>query len=106
MTKRTFKSSFMAAIHETAEDLHAVGAISKKTMRGFDDRCLTPLIDVEPEEIRALRDEEMISQTVLARHLNVTPGLVSQWERGEKKPSGPSLKLLSLIKHKGLEAII
>jgi putative transcriptional regulator len=31
--------------------------------------------------------------------------LVSQWERGEKKPSGPSLKLLSLVKHKGLETI-
>ena len=31
--------------------------------------------------------------------------LVSEWERGEKKPSGPSLKLLSLVKSKGLEAI-
>jgi putative transcriptional regulator len=31
--------------------------------------------------------------------------LVSQWERGEKKPSGPSLKLLSLVKHKGLKTI-
>jgi putative transcriptional regulator len=88
------------------EDLHDVGAIDKKTMRDFDEACLTPIMQVAPEEIRALRDEEMISQTVLARHLNVTPGLVSQWERGEKKPSGPSLKLLSLIKHKGLEAII
>jgi putative transcriptional regulator len=88
------------------EDIHELGAIDKKTMRDFDASCLTPIPNVSPDEIRALRDHEMISQTVLARHLNVTPGLVSQWERGEKKPSGPSLKLLSLIKHKGLEAII
>ena len=88
------------------EDLHAVGVIDKKTMRDFDETCLTPIEQVAPDAIRALRDSEMISQTVLARHLNVTPGLVSQWERGEKKPSGPSLKLLSLIKHKGLDAII
>ena len=88
------------------EDLHAVGAIDKKTMRDFDASCLTPIEQVAPDAIRALRDHEMISQTVLARHLNVTPGLVSQWERGEKRPSGPSLKLLSLIKHKGLDAII
>jgi putative transcriptional regulator len=30
---------------------------------------------------------------------------VSQWERGEKHPSGPSLKLLSLVEKNGLEAI-
>jgi putative transcriptional regulator len=40
------------------------------------------------------------------RYLNVKPKLVSEWERGEKKPSGPSLKLLSLVKAKGLDAII
>jgi putative transcriptional regulator len=105
MNKR-YRSRVLKTVHLMMEDLHDVGAIDKKTMRDFDEACLTPILQVAPEEIRALRDEEMISQTVLARHLNVTPGLVSQWERGEKKPSGPSLKLLSLIKHKGLEAII
>jgi putative transcriptional regulator len=93
---KQYKNDILASLHDLAEGLHAVGALDKKTMRP----------QVAPEDIRALRDQEMISQTVLARHLNVTPGLVSQWERGEKKPSGPSLKLLSLIKHKGLEAII
>ena len=47
-----------------------------------------------------------MSQGVFAQYLNVKPKLVSEWERGEKKPSGPSLKLLSLIKTKGLESII
>jgi putative transcriptional regulator len=40
---------------------------------------------------------------VLAHHLNVSLNLVSQWERGEKKPSGASLKLLTLIDKKGLD---
>jgi hypothetical protein len=31
--------------------------------------------------------------------------LISDWERGRKRPSGPSLKLLSLVKTKGLDAI-
>jgi putative transcriptional regulator len=31
--------------------------------------------------------------------------LVSEWERGEKRPSGPSLKLLSIVKTRGLDAI-
>jgi putative transcriptional regulator len=46
-----------------------------------------------------------VSQGVFARVLNVKPGLISQWERGERRPSGPSLKLLSLIKAKGFEAV-
>jgi putative transcriptional regulator len=35
----------------------------------------------------------------------VTAGLVSQWERGEKHPRGASLKLLTLVKKKGLAAV-
>jgi len=42
---------------------------------------------------------------VFARYLNVTVSLVSKWERGEKEPRGPSLKLLALVQKKGLEAI-
>ena len=34
---------------------------------------------------------------MFARYLIVTIGLVSQWERGEKHPQGPSLKPLSLV---------
>ncbi|MCY4559106.1 MAG: transcriptional regulator, partial [Chloroflexi bacterium] len=44
-------------------------------------------------------------QAVFARHLNVTTGLVSQWERGEKRPRGASLKLLTLVAKNGLGAV-
>jgi len=37
--------------------------------------------------------------------LNVTTGLVSQWERGEKHPQGASLKLLALIAKNGLSGV-
>ena len=40
-----------------------------------------------------------------ARYLNVTSGLVSQWERGDKHPSGPALKLLALVAKQGLQAV-
>ncbi len=52
-----------------------------------------------------MREREGVSQAVFAQHLNVKTKLVSEWERGEKRPSGPSLKLLSLVKAKGLDAI-
>jgi len=53
----------------------------------------------------ALREREGVSQKVFARYLNVPVTLISQWERGGRKPSGSSLKLLSMVKHKGLDAI-
>ena len=37
--------------------------------------------------------------------LNVTTGLVSQWERGEKHPQGTSLKLLTLVAKNGIKAV-
>lgn len=104
MTK-TYRSDLLAAVHETAEDLHEASVMAKRTLRRFDEMCLTPVEPMDAAAIRALRERERVSQAVLARHLNVTTGLVSQWERGEKRPAGPSLKLLSLVRSKGLEAI-
>ena len=76
MSKK-YRSDALAAIHETMEALHVVGAIDKQTMRQFDDACLTPI-----------REREQVSQTVFANYLNVTSSLVSKWERGEKRPRG------------------
>ena len=95
----------MASIHETAENLHAAGVMDKRTLRRFDEACLTPVRAFTAVEIRALREREGASQAVFARYLNVTTGLVSQWERGEKHPQGPSLKLLSLVVRGGLSAV-
>ena len=95
----------MASIHETAEGLHAAGVMDKQTMRKFDEACLTPVLPLTAEEIRALREREGASQAVFARYLNVTTGLVSQWERGEKRPQGTSLKLLSLVAKHGLATV-
>jgi|SRR5208282_3664900 putative transcriptional regulator len=104
MTKQ-YRSEVMASIHETATDLHAAGVMDKKTMRKFDEACLTPVRPLTPTEIKALREREGASQAVFARYLNVTTGLVSQWERGEKHPQGPSLKLLSLVARGGLAVV-
>ncbi|MEX0923255.1 MAG: DNA-binding transcriptional regulator [Rhodovibrionaceae bacterium] len=103
--KKTYKSAAFGAIHETASDLHEAGVMDKRTLRRFDDLCLTPVREMKPAEIRALRQREQVSQAVFALHLNVSKGIVSQWERGEKHPAGPSLKLLTLVQEKGLDAI-
>ena len=102
---RKYRSDAMASVHQTMEALHKVSAIDKQTMRGFDEACLTAVRPLRPRQIKALRERERVSQTVFANYLNVTPNLVSKWERGEKRPSGPALKLLTLVERHGLTAV-
>jgi putative transcriptional regulator len=104
MSKK-YRSDAMAAIHEMMEDLHKGGVIDKKTMRRFDVACLTPIRPLNPKQIKAIRERERVSQSVFANYLNVTSSLVSKWERGEKRPSGPSLKLLTLVEKNGLAVV-
>lgn len=104
MTKK-YRSDAFAAIHETIEALHDIGAVDKQTMREFDDACLTPVEVLSGDQILLLRQREHISQPVFARYLNVSRNLVSDWERGVKKPGGPALRLLTVIQNKGLAAI-
>ena len=105
MTKK-YKSELMAAMHEDAEAMYHAGAITKQTMRNFDEKCLIPSKTFMPEEIRALREREKLSQPVFAHYLNVSKTAVSKWERGTKKPSGPALRLLSVVEKNGIQAII
>ena len=102
---KQYRSGVMASVHETAEGLHRAGLMPKRTLREFDALGLTPVRSLPPRKIRQLRLREGASQAVFARYLNVSTGLVSQWERGEKRPQGASLKLLSLVASKGLSAV-
>jgi len=102
---RAYRSDALAAVHESMEALHRVGAISKVTMREFDEACLETMREIKPAEIRALRERWHISQPVFACYLNVSKNLVSDWERGKRKPGGPALRLLSVIQKHGLETI-
>lgn len=102
---QTYGSEAMAAIHEMMEGLHEAGNIDKRTMREFDEACLAPAPALSADEIKAIRKAERVSQPVFARYLNVSRNLVSDWERGTKKPGGPALRLLSIIRRSGLDAV-
>lgn len=104
-TTQPYRSEALGAIHETMAALHEIGAISKVTMREFDEACIQPIQELKPEEILSLREREQVSQPVFAAYLNVSRNLVSDWERGKRKPGGPALKLLNVVQKHGLSAI-
>jgi len=105
-TKRKYRSEIAKAVHEGVRGMHRLGLVDKKTMREFDVRSFTAVDHLSAEDILALRERAGVSQSVMARCLNVTTNYVSQLERGAKRPRGATLKLLCLVRSKGLEAIM
>jgi len=111
MTKTTQPSRLTKALLETADDMRRTGvmgptAYEKITLRHLGSQPDTGAAPITGEEIRSLRERAHLSQAVFARHLNLTVGYVSQLERGTKRPTGPALVLLNVIRRKGIEAIL
>lgn len=103
-------SGLTEALLETAEDMAELGLLTpdehrKITLRHASAHEPSDLIELSGEDIRALREKANMSQAVFARYLNLTTGYVSQLERGAKKPKGPALVLLNLIRKRGIDAI-
>jgi len=100
------KGRIFEAVHGTANDFHRLGFIDKRKMNKFDALCLSPIPAYDSKKIRDLRDHLQLSQAVFAAVLNTSLSTVRKWEIGDKHPSGPSLKLLSLLERKGLEVML
>ena len=99
------KSRLLDELQETARGLERAGVMDKQTMREFDALSLPPVQALSPKRIRAIRSRTRMSQAVFAAVLNTSVSTVQKWEIGEKRPSGPSLKLLNVIDRKGIEAL-
>ncbi|MEH1878115.1 helix-turn-helix domain-containing protein [Nostoc sp. S13] len=61
---------------------------------------------LEPEQIKEIRESSHVSQAVFAAILNTSLSTVQKWEIGQKRPSGTALKLLHLVKKRGLNTLI
>lgn len=92
-------------IYETASNLRRAGLISKHRLKEYDLLCRTDNTELPADDIRQIRQQSHMSQAVFAAILNVSISTVQKWEAGEKKPAGASLKLLNLVKRKGVEVL-
>ena len=91
--------------HDMALDLLKAGAMDEMTMRKVNALCLPPKRAFRPEDIRRIRMANHVSQAVFAAILGIGKTTVQQWERGQKRPSGPAERLLDLIDRQGLAAL-
>nr|WP_269812257.1 DNA-binding transcriptional regulator [Pseudomonas kurunegalensis] len=94
------------SLREDLVALHEAGTVGKITLRDYEALCPAPVLDFSALEIRRLREALNFSQPVFAMHLHTSASTVRKWEQGGTHPSGPALKLLNLIKNKGLQVIL
>jgi putative transcriptional regulator len=109
--KSTKVSRLTKELLETVDDMRASGLLTKTahekiTMRHKGSIRPAAKVSFTGEEIKSLREKCQLSQAVFANYLNLTAGYVSQLERGAKRPNGPALVLLDVIRRKGLDAIL
>ena len=97
--------SILDVVHETAQGLHAAGAMKATTLREFDALCLPPVKEYSAVQIKRIRLKNHASQGVFAAYLNTSKSTVQKWEQGAKRPSGLSFKLLNLVAEKGLQVL-
>lgn len=100
--KPVYKSDAFEAIHASASALRKVGAIGKATMREFDESCLSLPAPLRPRQIKSLHEGNHVCQLVFARYLNISESAVERWGTGAKRPSGMALKLLTIVRKRGL----
>jgi putative transcriptional regulator len=104
-TKPNYKSDAFESIHSAVSGMHRAGTVNKATMRHFDEICLDAPTELEPKEIKQLRESHNVSQPVFAKYLNTSESTVEKWETGANKPSGIALKLLHIVQKHGLEIL-
>lgn len=109
MAKKLSKLS--EAIVEMTGGQYRSGLIDKAEYEKITVRLLGPQASptakpISSNQIRKMREKANLSQAAFARYLNLTPGYISQLERGIKQPKGPALALLNVIKRKGFEALL
>jgi len=103
-------SRLSEALLETAEGMHRIGVMDDATyqitLRHLGQQAPPTAEPISGLQIRTLREQARLSQAAFARYLNLTPGYISQLERGTKQPKGPALALLNIIRRKGLEVML
>jgi putative transcriptional regulator len=104
------KAQLRMDIVEISRGLHKVGAISdaeleQTTLRMLGRDALPKVANLSAADIAKLRQKAGLSQSVLAGYMNVAVNTVSQWERGQRRPTGAALKLLHVVKRSGIEVL-
>lgn len=93
------RNSIKKAIGETVQDIVNSGlktSFTKKELNSLG--VIIPEVQLTTCQIKEIRENLNLSQTVFAKLLNVSPSSIRQWEQGKRQPTGATQVLLDLLK--------
>jgi len=82
-----------ARFHDIPLHKNGIISINKK----FNPLTI-PEVQLTTNQIKEIRENLSLSQTVFAKLLNVSPSSIRQWEQGKRHPTGATQVLLDLLK--------
>lgn len=85
-----------AGLQEAIDYEKGVGAAKKTSY------VISPVKEYNCEEIRQIRNDAGMTQTVFASYMGVSKKTVEAWECGRTHPTGPAFRLLDIL-HEGKE---
>ena len=101
------------SLKRSLQQLLMLGALDKKTV-DFENGIgnakertyhIMPVQEYSNVEIRNIRMNAGMTQTVLANYMGVSKKTVEAWECGRTHPTGPAYRLLSILKSDKKEAL-
>ena len=92
------RDSIKEAIGTTVQDMLNAGLKVSFTKKELDSLGVEiPKREISAQEIKNIRKNIKVSQSVFAKLLNVSISSIRQWEQGNRKPSGSTVILLELL---------
>ena len=88
-----------SALDEAAENSRSEKKFLREETMSIE---IEPLIEYTAADIKEIRSKTGLTQSLFAKWFGVSTRTVEAWESGRNKPSGPSSRLLGLLKNNRL----
>lgn len=98
-------SKLLESVRRDMAALHEAGLTGADSLQQLDQQLKLHVDPLSAVEIKEIRKSTGLSRETFALYLNVSASSIGSWERGEHQPSGAALKLLSLVREKGVETL-
>ncbi|OWQ44592.1 hypothetical protein CDL60_24185 [Roseateles noduli] len=85
--------------------LHACGAFDDDAIRRIEHAGMLPPEPLTREDFRALLEQSSCNVYTMARMLNITTRRVRRWTQGLGRPKGAELRLLRMMRDRGVDAV-
>ena len=103
MRKR--KSALIMRLLNEGREWHREGWISDECRRGFEIDALQMPDPLLPHEVRAIREQNSLELSHFATLMATTPRQLRRWEQGFGRPKGSALRLLHMVRDRGVYAV-